>query len=171
MNLHSSATDPARGDAARIMDLVNTLSLFTRTTMVRWIPELVNAVDLTGERYMVLFELGLLPDTSLKDLAEPLGVSPSALSVMVQSLVERDLVTRVPDPTDRRRVVLRLSEAGEQMLSSLENELIDRFQDYLQTLEPADRSELADASRAMLGVVRRILGRDASPRGAVNDRG
>jgi DNA-binding MarR family transcriptional regulator len=160
MSMHRG--DPARGDAARIMELVSTLSLFTRTTMVRWLPEIVDAVGLTGERYMVLFELGLLPDSSLKDLAESVGVSSSALSVMVQSLVERDLVTRVSDPGDRRRVVLRLSEEGERTLSTLEDELIGRYHGYLQTLDPEDRSELAEASRVMLGVVKRILGRDES---------
>lgn len=162
MNQDSNENAPARHDAARMMELVSTLSLFTRTTMLRWLPELVDAVGLTGERYMVLFELGLLPDTSLKDLAERLGVSPSALSVMVQSLVERGLVTRVPDPGDRRRVALRLSHEGESMLSGLEDELIERFHGYLQTLDPTDRNDLAEASRAMLGVVNRVLGRDLS---------
>ena len=158
----TNKSETGKRDARLLMDVVSTLSLFTRTTMLRWLPPLVEAVELTGERYMVLFELGLQPDASLKELAEGLGVSPSALSVMVQSLVERELVTRVADATDRRKVVLRLSGDGERTLLRLEEELVDRFHDYLQELDPADRRDLAASSRAMLDVVNRILRRDGS---------
>ncbi len=152
----------SKHDARLMMEVVSTLSLFTRTTMLRWLPQLVDEAGLTGERYMMLFELGLQPDSSLKDLAEAIGVSPSALSVMVQSLVERGLVSRVADPADRRRIALRLSADGERTMARLEEGLVDRFHAYLEELDPALRAELADASRAMLDVVDRIMGRDES---------
>ncbi len=157
-----SVNTTGKDDARLMMDVVGTLSLFTRTTMLRWLPSLVDEVGLTGERYMMLFELGLQPDSSLKDLAESIGVSPSALSVMVQSLVERGLVTRVADPADRRRIVLRLSADGERTMARLEDGLVDRFDAYLDELDPTTRTALADASRTMLDVVQRIMRRDES---------
>ena len=151
--------DPEKRDAVLMMELVGTLTLFTRKTLLSWLPELVESMGLTGERYFVLFELGIQPDSSLKDLAQSMAVSPSALSVMVNSLVEMGLVTRVPDPADRRRVVLRLSDGGNAVVSRLDDQLVNRFHDYLQLLDDATRRELAATSEAMLRLVNRVLDR------------
>jgi DNA-binding MarR family transcriptional regulator len=48
----------------------------------------------------------------LRDVAGDLGVSKQAASQLVDTLVLRGYVTRVPDPDDRRRVTVDLTERG-----------------------------------------------------------
>jgi DNA-binding MarR family transcriptional regulator len=48
----------------------------------------------------------------LRDVAEELGVSKQAASQLVDALVLRGYVTREPDPEDRRRMVVVLTERG-----------------------------------------------------------
>jgi len=146
-------------DAHRLMELINTLSLFTRKTLVAWLPELAEELGITTERFMTMFELELEPDSSLKYLAERLVVSPSALSVMINSMVEQGTVARVPDTLDRRRVVLRLTEQGRQELQAIEEGLTTRYQAYLEGVAEADRRQLITHSEALLAVVNRILSR------------
>jgi DNA-binding MarR family transcriptional regulator len=47
-----------------------------------------------------------------RDLASGAGVSKQAVSRLVDTLVLRGYVERVPDEEDRRRVVIRLTERG-----------------------------------------------------------
>ena len=144
-------------EAQRLNAMLNTLSLFTRKTLLDWLPELESRMGITGERFMVLFELHLQPDRSLKELAHTLVVSPSSLSVMINSLVEQGLVSRVTDPADRRRVVLRLSRQGEERFSEAESHVMERFQQFLLRMDQQDRHELNDATDKMLQVMDRIL--------------
>ncbi len=159
MSKKHAAHEPSKEEARRLMVLLDALSLFSRRTMVAWLPQLTTEIGVTSERFMVMFELSLQPDISLKDLAESLMISPSSLSVMIQSMVEQGLVTRLPDPADRRRVVLRLGPEGEAQFNKAEEYLVEKFQAYLHELPDTDRQELAGAADSLLQVVERILGR------------
>jgi DNA-binding MarR family transcriptional regulator len=48
-----------------------------------------------------------------RDIASGAGVSKQAVSQLVDTLVLRGYVERVPDEEDRRRVVIRLTERGQ----------------------------------------------------------
>ena len=142
-------------------ELLNMLSLFTRQTYVEWIPELEKELGITEQRFLVMWELKLQPDCSLKDLASMLVVSPSSLSIMVNALVKQGSVQRVEDPDDRRRVVLRLTEQGERELAMGEEHLVNRFGQYLQTLPQRERDDLVQAAEAMRSVMERLLNRSS----------
>ncbi len=151
--------DRSVAEARTLNDLLNVLSLFARRTTVEWLPDLVTERGITSERFMVMWELMLQPDRSLKQLALRMGVSPSSMSVMVNSMVEAGLVARVTDSDDRRRVVLRLTQFGEEELAAGESYLLERYREFLESLPDDDRAELISASTAMLAVVGRILDR------------
>ena len=48
----------------------------------------------------------------LKELAEKLSLSCSAVSVMVDTMVKRGILVREPSREDRRKVMIRISENG-----------------------------------------------------------
>jgi DNA-binding MarR family transcriptional regulator len=85
--------------------------------------------------------------------------SPSNVSVMIQSMVEGGVVCRITDPKDRRRVLLRLSEDGEKLYATAEEDLVKRYHEYLINLSDADRKDLDYASQLMVQVMGRILKR------------
>ncbi len=151
---------PTAEEAAHMVDLLNTLSLFSRKTMLEWLPELLSELNMTNERMMVMFELHLQPEISLKKLAQSMMVAPSTMSVMINSLVEQGVVTRLPDAKDRRRVVLRLSEKGRRETEQTEEGLVKGFQKYLKGLTETDRRELAESAEKLLAVVKRIMNRE-----------
>lgn len=68
---------------------------------------------LTMREYDVLYTLSKCPEAiRLGDLNRNVLLSQPALSRMVDRLVEKDLVQRSPDPTDRRSVRLSLTGRG-----------------------------------------------------------
>ena len=154
-NEKSSIKDQAK----QLMQLISTLSLFARVTMNDWLPGVLADLQLTEERYMAMFELKLQPDMSLKQLAQCAMASPSNLSVMVNAMVEQGLVCRVPDPEDRRRVLLRLSDLGEKVFTEVEQLSLVKYQEFLERLDREDRQELAAVSSAMIGISEKILGK------------
>ena len=72
--------------------------------------------------------------TMLTDLAQHMGVTPATMSIAVGRLVETGYVTRVLDPVDRRKVQLRLTEAGVRVCAAnsvLEPTLVEEMLDHL----------------------------------------
>jgi DNA-binding MarR family transcriptional regulator len=122
--------------------LISTMSLFTRKTMNRWIDEISKDLNVTPERLMVMYELRIQPNINLKELADSLMVSPASMSVMVQSLVEMNLIARVTNENDRRRVVLNLTPKGEDLFQQFDGKINNQFEDFAHRLSTANQEDL-----------------------------
>jgi DNA-binding MarR family transcriptional regulator len=89
------------------------------------------------------------PDRSLSDMADDLGVSPPALSKMVDGLVERGLVQRKGDASDRRRITLAPTAAGQRLVSGFRKDLEQRLAERLATLPAAEQAVLAHSLQSL----------------------
>jgi long-chain acyl-CoA synthetase len=70
-------------------------------------------LSLAQYRLMSWLELG---DEAAVGLAERMAVTPPSITALVDGLVKRGFVDRVPDPADRRRLPLHLTEDGARAL-------------------------------------------------------
>jgi DNA-binding MarR family transcriptional regulator len=84
----------------------------------------------------VLLELEASDGCALKDLQASLGIDKAALSRSVDYLVKDGLVSRKPNPQDRRAVVLALTAAGRQRVAAI-NTATNRQYRHLFELIPA----------------------------------
>ena len=66
-----------------------------------------------------------------KELAKKMGLSPSRASRVVESLVQKKLVQRINDTTDRRRCQITLSDWGRELKEKI-NKKNYRWQKQLQ---------------------------------------
>jgi long-chain acyl-CoA synthetase len=83
-------------------------------------------VDLSVPQYRVLALLAGGPAAS-SWLADRLTVSPPSVTAVVDGLVARALVVRNPDPSDRRRLNLELTEAGRRLLVAADDSVNERL--------------------------------------------
>lgn len=67
---------------------------------------------LSANQTSILDHLDALDATSLSVLADHMGVTASTMSIAVGRLVRQGYVTRVLDAADKRRIELRLTDAG-----------------------------------------------------------
>lgn len=115
----SRADDIARAMNA-IRSVVRALRLNTRSIEAK--------LGISLAQLFVLQQLVEKPAESLNELAERTATHQSSVSVVVRRLVDRGLVTRVSASTDRRRVQIALTPAGEEILrdapSTVQNDLI-----------------------------------------------
>ena len=84
----------------------------------------VDILSLTMSQQRLLRELALQtgPESegiSLKQLADELNLSSSAVSVMVEMLVQKKVLERRSSEVDRRQVLIRLSDAAWAFHSSV----------------------------------------------------
>ena len=75
-------------------------------------------LGLGAQQFLLIKQLQVLGQASQAELADALAIDPSNLATIAADLADRDLVERTRDEVDRRRYVLRLSRAGEQLLAA-----------------------------------------------------
>jgi DNA-binding MarR family transcriptional regulator len=81
--------------------------------------------------------------TTVGDLAEAIGRSPSATSRLIDGLVRRRLVERRPETEDRRQRSLRLTPRGRAVLRVVDRGRAQQFLDAVRPLPPVERSLIA----------------------------
>ncbi len=90
---------------------------------------------------------------TVSQLAKLLGVGNPTASILVQQLVERGLVTRTEDASDRRQTVVRLSEKGAEIGSGRRKEREVQWQGWLSHLTDDELAALARGLSALHDVV------------------
>jgi DNA-binding MarR family transcriptional regulator/GNAT superfamily N-acetyltransferase len=92
----------------------------------------------------LMFEIGSEPGT-IQALRKRLGLDSGYMSRLLRRLQDESLVEVVPDPEDRRRRVVRLTESGHRQWSVLEERSQDRAATLLQPLTVRQRARLTAA--------------------------
>ena len=103
------------------------------------------ALDLSMAQFRTLTRLRQQPGSGLSDLADDIGVSPPAVSKLIDGMVERGLVERTVAPDDRRRIGLAVTPTGLRALERVRALVQARVASRLGSLSPAQRTEVHDA--------------------------
>jgi DNA-binding MarR family transcriptional regulator len=98
----------------------------------------------------LLFEVGVAPATTQgpltsQTLRERLGLDSGYLSRLLRRLEEEGLINVIPDPEDRRRRRVSLTEAGRERWKELERRSDDQARLIVDPLTPRQRERLARA--------------------------
>ncbi|MHB8606190.1 MAG: MarR family winged helix-turn-helix transcriptional regulator [Thermoplasmatota archaeon] len=92
-------------------------------------------------------------DTTPRELAERLHVTPATVTGLLNKLEEGGLVARERDDDDRRVVHLRVTAKGDQVVKRIRA----RWRESLATVfETLSDDELADLARLLATAVRRV---------------
>ncbi len=101
--------------------------------------------DLSVPQFRVLSYLNRHVGASLSEVAEHIGLTRPAMSVLIDGLVNRKLVARQTDPGDRRRLTLSLTRQGQSLYSAARQHTQARLAARLAALPPAGREALVAA--------------------------
>ena len=106
-------------------------------------------LDLTLTQVKTLTALSA-DELTVKDLAERLGLSLPGASRAVDALVERGLLARREDSTDRRMKRLRCTDAGRRALERLDEARLAGVANFTATLPAGQRKRLSAALAPIL---------------------
>ncbi|WP_419785742.1 MarR family winged helix-turn-helix transcriptional regulator [Pseudodesulfovibrio sp.] len=80
-----------------------------------WEASVVEGKGLTTTQMHTLEILGVHGPLRMKELADRLGVTTGSLTIQADRLEKKDLVRRVPHPTDRRSNVIEMTSTGKTL--------------------------------------------------------
>jgi len=106
-------------------------------------------LGLGAQEYLVLDQLRVLGQASQTELADALGIDRSNHATIAAELCDRGLAERSRDHADRRRYVLRLSPAGERLLTRTEGAIGAAEDELLAPLDRDRREQLYDLLRRL----------------------
>lgn len=119
-------------------------------------------LDLTLTQVKALTALSR-DELTVKDLAERLGLSLPGASRAVDGLVDRGLIARREDTTDRRMKRLRCTQPGRHALQRLDEARLSGIAQFTAKLPAAQREQLSTALRPILDDLAAQQGRPERP--------
>ncbi len=104
--------------------------------------ETIGEADLTPPQYFILTLLWERDGRPLKELAAAAHCAPATMTGIVDTLEAKELVTREPNPADRRSLLVELTEQGRALRDSTPT--LDRiFRSCCVGLEPDEVRQLS----------------------------
>ncbi len=112
--------------------------------------DIMNSTDccqcsVTTSQCFIVVEIGRDPGISVKELASVLKLDKSAVSRAVEELVQKGFVIRESSKTDRRRVVLSLTEEGEARFTKIENDMYEKYKKVFSRIPKDKREQVIEA--------------------------
>lgn len=119
----------------------------------QWYDRQLADIDVSTGEWAVLSELVRSgEDTPLtpSQLAAAANVAPSSMTHRLDRMVERDLITRGPDPSNRTRVLVALSDRGYAVYADAIRDADLVESDLLETLTEGEVDQLAELLEKVL---------------------
>jgi DNA-binding MarR family transcriptional regulator len=114
----------------------------------RMLEEVTSDIDDADYLVLAMIDRSPPPGGSPARIADVLGRSTGGLSLTLNRLQDAGLLTRRPDPNDRRRIVLALSEFGARTVAEVRRGLAEW--DRQIVLGPSDKAQVVAACDALL---------------------
>lgn len=131
--------------AADVMTTVPAVTRFLRSGIRRH-----GKPHLSLSQLRVLYFLRRRSRSSLSEVADYLDVTRPTMSAMVERLVQRGLIDRTADPTERRRIILTLTPEGTAEMERVYDATLHTVAEHLAGLSEAQLQQV-QAGLAILG--------------------
>jgi DNA-binding MarR family transcriptional regulator len=137
-----------RGEREERRDLAAMLHPLTRALVAAELPVLArHGISMWG--YVVLNALEDGPARTQAALAHAIGADKTRIIATLDELQQAGLITREPDPDDRRIRLLAISAAGRQVRADAQSAIQANEDRVLARLEPADRRSFLRAVESL----------------------
>ena len=104
----------------------------------------------TPVQYAALHKIGNAPGLDQRTLARSIGLDTSTTAGVIDRLEARGLMRRSASPEDRRVRLLNLTDAGQDLLESLEPDMLKAQDRILAPLPKAERAEFLRMLRTLV---------------------
>jgi len=98
-----------------------------------------------------------------RGLAEILGVGPSAVTPLVDKLVDHGYVSRHEDPVDRRILRVRSTPAGQALLERLNTSQLDEIAQVVERIDPTQLPIVEQALGILTVAIQGMLEEHSAP--------
>lgn len=103
--------------------------------------------DITPSQRTILFMIGKQKDLNVKNIADNLGISSSAVTQLIDGLEKNDYIVRKINPNDRRFMTLSLSEKSKAKKNEMKKQFSKAFTAIFEDLTDSELSEYLRLSK------------------------
>jgi DNA-binding MarR family transcriptional regulator len=125
-----------------------------------------HAIKLTASQMTLLYAIYEAPERRLSAgrLAEELGVSAPAITGLADKLHREGFLTKLPNPEDRRVVILALTESGKAAVEEMLAAFDELFLPLLFEMSPDSRRSLLRGMAHIHQLARHVTGQPTGAR-------
>ena len=117
----------------------------------RQVGDRLATLDSRKWHYATLAALEEFGPDSQSGLSDRTGIYRSDMVATINDLTARGFVVRAPDPADRRRNAITLTDEGRRHLTRMDVLLADAEAEFLAPLSQVDRAELVRILQLLVG--------------------
>ena len=114
-------------------------------------------VPLPLNQFGVLCALMDTQGMAIIDLSRQLNISKQQMTNVIEKLLTAGYVSKNPDPKDRRRFVVTISDKGEKLLADHMEQFRQRFEIHARNLTTDERQELASILRRYYELINKMF--------------
>jgi MarR family transcriptional regulator, lower aerobic nicotinate degradation pathway regulator len=140
----AKAPERLRGLPSRLLNLAASYAQ-------RQVGDTLATLDSRKWHYATLAALEEFGPASQSALSDRTGIYRSDMVATINELTARGLVVRAPDPADRRRNAITLTDEGRRHLKQLDVLIAEAEAEFLAPLSEADRAELIRLLKLIVG--------------------
>lgn len=108
-----------------------------------WQSQTLRITDLTPPQFMILKTLNEKDQQPLKDLAEVLCCTRATVTGIIDTMEKKSLVTRIPNKTDRRSILVGITAKGQEIMASSAPQIGNSFSNCCDILNSEETQELS----------------------------
>jgi len=139
--------EPREKQLEQFVDCIHMISRFMKRN--QWSGQEV--AEITKTQWLILRTLGKHDGCTIGQLAQRLEVRSSSMSQMIDRLELAGTVYRESDKNDARTRIVKLTEAGREMITRMKNARAELLSDPFNQLTPEEQKTLVEILMKMTG--------------------
>jgi len=136
-----------KADADRLADFV----LFTQRSCILNLSSELNKGNVSFPQFFLLTYLSSEEYLTMSDIAKKMGHSTAAATGLVDRLEKLGYVERVHAAEDRRKIMVRITRKGEQLVSRMRSEIASDLAGILAGMDEDQAESVEHTKRAIIG--------------------
>ncbi len=147
MKLSSSSTASAsvKADAGHLADFV----LFTQRGCILNLSNELNRVNLSYSQFFLLTYLTSEEYLTMTDIAKKMGHSTAAATGLIDRIEKLGYVERMHGSDDRRKILVRITSKGVNLVSHIRNEIATDLANILSSMDEDTANTMEHTKRAI----------------------
>ena len=134
-------------DTDRLADFV----LFTQRSCILNLSSELNRGNISFPQFFLLAYLSSEDYLTMSDIAKKMGHSTAAATGLVDRLEKLSYVERVHAAEDRRKIMVRITQKGTELVARMRREIATNLSDVMSEMDEEEADTGSHANRAIAG--------------------
>ena len=134
-------------DTDRLADFV----LFTQRSCILNLSSELNRGNISFPQFFLLAYLSSEDYLTMSDIAKKMGHSTAAATGLVDRLERLSYVERVHAAEDRRKIMVRITQKGTELVARMRREIATNLSDVMSEMDEEEADTVNHANRAIAG--------------------